>query len=325
MLRYVLKRLLVFIPNLFVISLLVFFGAREIASPEGQLTLNPRVTAEDKANLVKSLGLDKSPLEQYWKWFTNFLQGDLGVSFISKKPVWPEIESALSNTLALLALAVTFSLMLGILIGAIAAVRQNTLFDYTATGLAFLGISIPVFWLGLMLQLFFALYLQNWLNLDGPALPSAGLYPPGQQGFDPVLRLKHMILPAIALSVQLVGVYSRYMRASMLEVLGSDYLRTARSKGLKERRTVMHHGVRTALIPVSTQAAADIGLLVGGLIITEQIFQYPGMGLLFLDSLRSGDYMVLLPTMLIVAIAVMTMNLLADILYGFLDPRIRYE
>lgn len=325
MLRYILKRIFVSIPNILVISVVVFFMAREIASPEQMLTLNPRVKPEDKQRFIESLGLDKSSPEQYFKWLKSFLSGDFGVSLNNKRPVWPQIEAALGNTLLLLVLAMSISLTIGIIIGAIASVRQNTFFDYASTSAAFLGFSIPVFWLGLMLQLFFALYLTNWLGLDKVLLPTAGLYPPGQQGFDLVLRVKHMILPATALSVQLIAVYTRYMRASMLEVLGSDYIRTARSKGLSERRVIMRHGVRTALIPVTTQAAVDIGLLVGGLIITERIFQYPGMGLVFLDSLQTGDFQMLLPVTMIVAVSVMVMNLTADLIYGLLDPRIRYE
>jgi peptide/nickel transport system permease protein len=322
---YAIRRLAVTVPILFAISFATFWAAGEISSPAAQLTLNPRISAEAKQAYIESLGLDRPFHVQYFKWLGNFVTGDLGTSLVKNgQDVWPFVERALANTLLLVAVAVTISLAIGITIGAISAIRQNSLIDYTTTGVSFLGISIPVFWLGLMLQLFFGLYLAHWLGVDPPLLPTAGIYEPGQQGFDLVDRTRHLVLPAIALSVQLVAVYSRYMRASMLDVMGSDYIRTARSKGLSERTVVVKHGVRTALIPVTTQAAVDIGLLVGGLIVTERVFQYPGMGLLFLDALASGDYTILLPSVMIVALAVFFMNMLADLFYAVLDPRIRH-
>ena len=324
MLRYTLKRILIAIPTLFVISIGVFWAAREIASPEGQLALNPRISAEDRIRFREALGLDRSGLEQYTSWLGNFVRADLGESLISREQVWDVIQPALANTLVLVVFAAGWSLVIGITIGTISAVRRGTFFDHATTGFAFFGFSVPTFWMALMVQLFFGLYLANWLGITPPLLPTAGLYPPGHQGFDPGLRLKYILLPSLVLAVQLVAVYSRYMRASMLEVLNSDYIRTARSKGVGETKVIVRHGVRTALIPVTTQFAVDIGALVGGLIITEQIFQYPGMGKLFLDSLFSGDYVILLPSMMIVATAVILANLGADLLYARLDPRIRY-
>lgn len=325
MLRYAIRRLAIALPILLAISAATFWSARSISSPESQLTLNPRISAEAKQAYIESLGLDEPTYVQYFKWLGNFVTGDFGTSLVKNgQSVWPFVESALANTLLLVAGAVTFSLLAGITIGAVSAVRQNSFLDYASTGFSFLGISIPVFWLGLMIQLFFGLYLANWLGVEPPLLPTAGIYSPGQQGFDLVDRVEHLVLPSLALSVQLIAVYSRYMRASMLEVMGSDYIRTARSKGLTERTVIVKHGVRTALIPVTTQAAIDIGLLVGGLIVTEAVFEYPGMGLLFLEALRAGDYPILLPSVMIVALAVFVMNLLADMLYAVLDPRIRH-
>jgi peptide/nickel transport system permease protein len=324
--RYITKRILITIPILLVISVVIFWAARKIASPENQLNLNPRVDPEAKARFREALGLDESGAHQYFAWLKNFVTGDLGTSLVKNgQDVWPIVQRALANTLVLAAFAMFFSLLIGITIGAVSAVRQNSWFDVSSTFAAFLGFSIPIFWMGLMLQLFFGVYLPNWLpGVDSALLPTAGIYAPGQQGFDLVDRVRHLILPAIALAVQLIAVYSRYMRASMLEVLNSDYIRTARSKGLSERQVLVRHGIRTALIPVTTQAAIDIGLLVGGLIITEVVFQYPGMGLLFVDALRSGDYPILLASTMIVVFAVFVMNLVADLLYAVLDPRIRY-
>ncbi|WP_423919430.1 ABC transporter permease [Candidatus Poriferisodalis sp.] len=226
---------------------------------------------------------------RYFHWLSNFVTGDLGTSLVQNgAEVWPLVRTALVNTLVLVAVAVTLSLMVGIVLGTLGAARRGLLIDYAATTTSFFGLSIPVFWLGLMLQLFFGLYLANWLGVTPPLLPTAGLYSPGQEGFDLIDRARHLALPTMALSLQLVAVYSRYMRAGLLDALSAEYVRTAYAKGLSERVVVLRHGVRNALIPLTTQAALDIGLLVGGLIVTEQVFQYPGMGLLFLDALHAG-------------------------------------
>ena len=312
-------------PILLAVSLAAFWAAGEITSPAAQLTLNPRITPEAKQAYIESLGLDQPFGVRYLRWVGNLLTGDLGTSLVKNgQEVWPFVEQAMSNTLVLVGSAVAVSLVAGLCVGTLSAVRQGSLLDHAATTVSFLGISIPVFWLGLMLQLFFGLYLAQWLGVSPPLLPTAGVYSPGTVGFDLVDRIRHLVLPALALSLQLVAVYSRYMRASMLEVMGSDYIRTARAKGLRETEVVIRHGMRTALIPVTTQAAVDIGLLVGGLIVTERVFQYPGMGLLFLDALAAGDYAILLPTVMIVAVAVFVMNLAADLLYSVLDPRTRH-
>ena len=325
MIRYALRRLTVAVPILVAVSLVTFWAAGEITSPAAQLTLNPRIAPGAKQAYIESLGLDQPFGVRYLRWVGNLVTGDLGASLVRiGQEVWPLVRQALANTLVLVAVSVVFSLGAGLAVGTLSAVRRGSLLDHAATTVSFLGISIPVFWLGLMLQLFFGLYLAHWLGVTPPFLPTAGIYSPGALGFDLVDRIRHLILPSLALSLQLVAVYSRYMRASMLEVMGSDYIRTARSKGLRESAVVVRHGVRTALIPVTTQAAIDIGLLVGGLIVTERVFQYPGMGLLFLDALGGGDYTILLPTVMIVAVAVFVMNLAADLLYAILDPRTRH-
>jgi peptide/nickel transport system permease protein len=193
-----------------------------------------------------------------------------------------------------------------------------------ATGGAFVGLSIPNFWFALLLQIFFGLTLTRWLGLHSPVLPIAGLYTPGHVGFDLVDRARHLMLPMLVLAVQIVAVYSRYIRASMLEVLHSDYLRTARAKGLRERRVVVRHAMRNALIPLTTQLALDVGGIFGGLIITEQIFEYPGMGRFFINAFGRGDFQQVLPWVMITVFAVILFNLVADIMYAVLDPRIRY-
>ncbi len=326
MARYVLGRLATTIPILLAISVAVFWGANRVSDPTASLTVNPRIAPEDLAAYREHLGLGEPLIGRYWQWLGNFVQGDLGTSLVQNgAEVWPIVRTAMANTLVLIAIAVIGSLALGIAIGTVSAVRRGSFVDNAATTVSFLGISIPVFWLGLMLQLFFGLYLANWLGVTPPLLPTAGLYSPGQQSFDLVDRLRHLALPVLALSLQLVAVYSRYMRSSLLDVMSLDHVRAARGRGLRERTVVVRHGVRNALIPVSTQAATDAGQLVGGLIVTEQVFQYPGMGRLFLDALFGGDYPVLLASVMITAAAVFLVNLAADVFYGVLDPRIRRD
>ena len=324
MTRYVLRRIATMVPILLAISFAVFWAANRIAKPGRDLALNPRVTPADRADYLESLGLnDPLPL-RYLQWLGDFATGDLGISLVRNgSDVWPIVRTALANTLVLIAVAVVLSLAVGITIGAVSAVRPNGFLDNAMTTFSFAGISIPVFWLGLMLQLLFGLYLASWLGLSPPLLPTAGLYSPGQQGFDLVDRMRHLALPTMALSLQLIAVYSRYMRASLLDVMSSDHIRAARGRGLPEHTVVVRHGVRNALIPVTTQAGVDVGQLVGGLIVTEQVFQYPGMGRLFLDAMYGGDYTVLLATTMTIAAGVMVMNLSVDLFYGVLDPRIR--
>ena len=324
MTRYALGRLATALPILALISLFTFWAADSITNPTALIAVNPRITAADRAAYVEALGLDLPFWQRYFAWLGNFVTGDLGTSLVQNgAEVWPMLRTALANTLVLLVVAVTASLLIGIAVGTLGAVRRGSLLDYAATTTSFFGLSIPVFWLGLMLQLFFGLYFANWLGVTPPLLPTAGLYSPGRVGFDLVDRARHLALPAMALSLQLVAAYSRYMRSSLLDALGAEYVRTAYAKGLSERAVVLRHGVRNALIPVTTLAALDIGLLVGGLIVTERVFQYPGMGTLFFDAIHAGDYAVLLPVVMLVSGGVFVMSFAADLLYGVLDPRIR--
>jgi peptide/nickel transport system permease protein len=238
--------------------------------------------------------------------------------------VFPQIKSALWNSFVLGATATVVSLAIGVGIGLYSSLKQYSTFDYVATGGAFLGLSMPVFWFALIVQLFFGVYMTRWFHLGEPIFFTAGMTAPGSVGFNLLDRVRHLFLPVLVVSVQVIAVYSRYMRASMLEVLQSDYLRTARSKGIRERRVVVRHAMRNALIPITTQVALDVGTIAGGLIITETIFAWPGMGSLFIDAMNSGDYMIILPWLMVTVAFVIIFNLVADIMYAFLDPRIRY-
>jgi peptide/nickel transport system permease protein len=321
---YAVRRLLVSIPLLLVLSIVSFVATLAVSSPEAGIRSNPRVSPEDIARYREQLGLDDPPSTQYLRWLGNVLRGDLGTSLVSNRDVWPQLGSALWNTLVLGATALVFSFTIGVAIGVLAAVKRNSPFDYASTGMAFFGLSMPNFWFAIMLQLTFGVYLVDWLGLGGPLLYTAGTRSPGTEGFDLLDRVRHLVLPAMVLAVQLMAVYSRYMRASLLEVLNADFVRTARAKGAGERRVVGVHALRNAMIPVTTQLAGDIGAVFGGLVITETVFQWPGMGPLFLDAMQSGDYQVILPWLMITAFAVVLFNLLADLAYGVLDPRIRH-
>jgi peptide/nickel transport system permease protein len=307
----------------------VFFIVRTTFDPLGGAQLNPRVSQADIIRIKHDLGLDKTGfvglMTQYRNWLVHFMQGDWGKSLLTNRPVLPDMRNALANTLVLGLLATSFSIAVGLAIGVLSALRQYSWFDQMATGGAFIGLSIPNFWFALLLQIMFGVWLTRWLGLHGPALPIAGLYTPGHVGFDLVDRLRHLMLPMLVLSVQEIAVYSRYMRASMLEVVHSDYMRTARAKGLEERRVILRHAMRNALIPITTVASLSIGAIFGGLIITEQIFEYPGMGRFFLNAFGRGDFQQIMPWMMITVFAVIAFNLVADIMYAVLDPRIRYN
>lgn len=324
MFRYIVRRLIYSVPVLLLASILVFWAVRSTIDPVGSIALNPRVTAESIQKFRKDLGLDKSMPEQYWTWLKKFVTGDWGTSLLSRRPVFPDIKQALANSAVLGLTGVILSLFIGVAIGTFSALRQYSFFDYLATGGAFFGLSLPVFWFALMVQLVLGVYLKQWLDLDKPIFFTTGISSPGTEGFDLIDRLRHMALPVLVLSVQIVAVYSRYMRASMLEVLHSDYLRTARAKGLRERRVLVRHAMRNSLIPVTTQFALDLGFIASGLIVTETIFSWPGMGRLFIDAFQLGDYLVVLPWVMVTVTFVILFNLIADIAYAILDPRIRY-
>ena len=326
MLRYVGRRLVWTIPTLFIVTFLVFVAIRIGTDPVASyLRLNPRASQAKIQQYKEVNGLVGTIPQQYFHWLRHFVTGDWGRSIKGSRPVWPELKNALANTLVLGIFATTIGISIGLFIGTVAAMRQYSKFDSAASTGAFVGLSIPPYISAVLLQLLFAVYITKWFNLSSPLLPTSGVYPPGHQGFDPVLRVKYLILPATVVAIQIIAVYSRYMRASLLEVKNSEYLRTARAKGISERRVLVNHTMRNALIPVVTVAALDIGAIVGGLIITERIFQYPGMGDFFLTAFENGDFPELMPWMVFVVLAVIMFNLLADVLYAWLDPRIRLD
>jgi peptide/nickel transport system permease protein len=314
------KRLLWSIPVLIIASILVFVAIKATTDPSAIRA--PGIRQADVERFREQLGLDQPAHRQYLKWFGNFVTGDLGDSLKTRQPVWPDLKTAIWNTFQLGAFAFSISITVGLAMGTLSALRQYSIFDSLATGVSFLGLSIPPFFFGLILQIVFVLQWQEWFG--STPFYTSRMNSPGVDGFG-WDRIMHMILPALTVAVQGIAVYSRYMRASMLETMGSDYLRTARAKGLKERRVVTRHAMRNALIPITTLAAIDVGAVIGGLVISEGIFEWPGMGNYFLTAFSDGDYVRVLPWMMIVVATAIALNLIADVLLGVLDPRIRYD
>jgi peptide/nickel transport system permease protein len=279
-----------------------------------------RVDPTTLENLTREYHLDEPWVAQYGLWLGDFVQGDWGTSFRTEQPVTDMVEKATWNTFLLVGTALVLSVVLALLIGVVSAVRQYSLFDHAATSFSYFGFSMPDFFFALLLQLFVVLILHEQLGID--VLYVRGKYSVGQQG-DIVNLIEHMVLPVTVLMLTSVAAWSRYQRDSMLEVLHTDYVRTARAKGVPRRQVIRRHALRNALIPFITVVAIDAGVLLGGVVVIEFVFDWPGLGLLFYDALNASDYPVILAWMAVTTVFVVLFNLLADILYAALDPRIR--
>ncbi len=314
---YVLRRLVQALPLLLVISVALFAILKAV--PGGPLAAyeSANFTGEDVARLEHALGLDQPVHIQYLTWLGHFLTGDWGYSHISHQPVLLMIGDRLPNTLYLMSIVYVVTLAIAIPIGIFTALKQYSWFDHIVTGTTFAAFSMPTFWLGLLLIILFGLTLR-WL-------PLGGMTTPGASGFDLVDRVRHLILPAATLVLVLTAHNVRYLRSSMLETINQDFVRTARAKGLHERHVVSGHELKNAMIPLVTVAALDLPELFAGALVTEQIFGWPGMGRLFWDSATRLDYPVLMGILAVGAGLVILANLAADVIYGYLDPRIRYS
>jgi peptide/nickel transport system permease protein len=322
MLLYVIRRLLQIVPLLLVISALIF--ALLYAMPGDPLYRMlqdiPHLRPEDYERLRKLYGFDDPFYVQYWKWLWQLLQLNPGYSREYGQPVFEIIWPALKNTLVLTVLAVVIGKTIAILLGIFSAVRQYSLGDYFLTGATFIAYSVPAFWLGLMLIIVFSVKL-GWLPTSG--IVNADFTPGNWEAT--VDWLKHLILPVAVLAISEIIQVQRFMRSSMLEVLRQDYLTTARAKGLSEIIVVGRHALKNALIPVVTIIAVTMPRVVGGSTVVETVFAYPGMGRLLYTSIMGNDYVVAMTVVMIIAVTVVFFNLLADIIYGWLDPRIRYQ
>jgi peptide/nickel transport system permease protein len=285
--------------------------------PGGPLAIyrnNPNVRAEDIARLEKQLGLDKPMTTQYAIWLRNMVTGNWGRSLASGLPVTEMIGERIGNTFYLMGTALFLTLLLAIPIGVLSAVKRYSFFDHTATLFSFLGFSVPIFWLGLVAIIVFAVWL-DWLPAGGMRTINAE--------FSIMDRLRYLILPASLMAFHSAAQYSRYVRSSMLEVVRQDYITAARAKGLRERVVIYRHALRNALIPLITVVALDLPALFSGALLIETVFAWPGMGRLFWNSATRFDYPVLMGIIITTALLVIVCNVVADIFYAFADPRVR--
>jgi peptide/nickel transport system permease protein len=321
MLRYLVRRILASIPVLVVASFITFWLVRVSIDPLGKYR-NLRNSATIIPRQRHILGLDQPIVVQWWKWLTKFVTGDMGVSTRTSDPVSAMIGRALWPTLQLLFWGTLFSVILALILGVYSAVKQYSIGDYTITGLSYLGIAMPDFWLALLAIGFLVTAPKIWFHLDQPIFYSIGLHSEGVKGLN-LDYVRHIALPAFVLTATSVASWSRFERASMLEVLNSDYVRTARAKGVPRRQVIFKHALRNALIPFTTVTALDTAFLISGVIIIEQIFSISGMGQGFLTALQAGDAQFLLAWFVLGAVAVIGVNLIADVLLVILDPRVR--
>ena len=315
MIQYLIRRLLESVLILFVISMLMFTLIS--LYPGGIMNAyeeNPDVTSEDYQRLRDKYGLDDPIPVRYAKWLHNVLTGDWGVSFVSKQPALDEIMARLPNTLLLMGVAFVVTLLIAVPLGILSALRQYSLLDNVLTVTAFGGNSLPVFWFGLLLIMIFHVWL-GWF-------PGSGMWTLGAEKSLADLA-RHMVLPVSMLALVSAAGYMRYMRSSMLDVVRQDYIRTARSKGMSERRVIVSHALRNALIPLVTLIALDLPALFGGALFTETIFGWPGMARLFYERSLKSDIPVLMAILIIFSALILLSNLLADLVYTYLDPRIR--
>jgi len=318
--KYAIRRTLLFIPTLLVATILVFTlfwivpgdpALTILAGGEGD---SGAVLPEQLQQLRQTLGLDRPIYVQYASWLTNVLRGDLGTSLWYKTPVWNQLKDRFLVTMELAVMAIVLAIGAAVPLGVISAVKQDTGLDYLSRMFSSVGIALPTFWLGILIVYAFATFFE-WL----PPLGYATLWD------DPLLNLQQLILPALTLAFNDLAFTARVTRSSMLEVMREDYLRTARAKGLVELRVIGRHALKNALLPVLTVSGYQFARLLGGVIIVESIFVVPGMGTLLIDSIIHRDFIVLQAIVLLIAAVVLILNLMVDLSYGVLDPRVRYQ
>jgi peptide/nickel transport system permease protein len=344
MTRYIFRRILQAIPLIFLLSVVLFVLMQSIGDPLATLGGRTATRAEDRKRLTRQLGLDKPVIVQYLYWLVGndwtkvdmdgdgeaetqgsrkgVLRGDFGTSLLNTgQPALEVIGQRLPNTLLLMIPAEIVIIIGSLLLGIYSALKQYSLLDNLVTGISFIGYSMPVFFIALVSMQIFSVSFKQW---GLPYLPTVGMFDP-DVGQTPGQVLLHMILPVFSIAFISFAAYSRYVRSTMLEVLSQDYIRTARSKGLTRRNIVFVHALKNASLPIVTVVGLDLPLLLGGAVVTERIFAWPGMGRLFLDGVSRGDTPVVMGILVIIAVAVVAFQILTDITYAWLDPRIRYE
>lgn len=304
MFKYIIKRLLALIPVILGVTFLVFMIMQLAPGDAAKLVLGEGATQEEVEALREQMGLNDPIIVQYGRYIVNFCKGDMGTSYSSKRPVSDEVFARFPYTFRLSVVAGIVSIILAIPLGIVAAVRQNTLFDNISMIVSLIGVSMPIFWLALLLVLFFSLKM-GWFPV---------------QGAD---SWKSYILPAISLGFMNMASIARTTRSSMLETIRQDYIRTARAKGVSKKEVVVNHAFRNALIPTITVCGIQLGQLLGGSVLTETVFAWPGIGRLLVQSINARDVPMVLGCMVIMTACFSVVNLLIDLLYGFADPRIR--
>ena len=343
MTRYIIRRLLQGIPLVFLISILLFVMLQNMGDPLATMGGRSVTRREDRERLARQFGFDKPILVQYVYWLVGndwtkvdingdgiaetpgirkgVLRGDFGTSLVTRQPAMQLILSRLPNTLLLMLVSELVVVLGALFIGVYSALKQYSFFDNLITTLSFIGYSMPIFFLALGAMYIFAVNFKRW---GLPYLPTVGMFDP-QVGQTPGQLLWHLILPVTVISVNSFSGYSRYIRSTMLEALNQDYIRTARAKGLPRRETVFIHALKNASLPIVTIVGLDLPFLLGGALVTERIFAWPGMGRLFIDHVSRGDTPVVMGIMMLIAVAVVVFQILTDVVYAWLDPRIRYH
>jgi peptide/nickel transport system permease protein len=313
MTQYIIRRLIYSIFIIWGCATIVFFMLRLVPGDPVAAMLGIEYTPEAAAQLRKNLGLDKPIYVQYVNWLGDVLHGDLGKSIDTRQSVSDQIVSAFPKTLSITILGFIFGAVVAVPIGVLAALKRDSVFDWVASISTFIGISLPTFWFGIVFILIFAVQFR-WFPSVGYVSPSEGLWP----------WFKHLVLPGLAAGVGEAAILMRFVRAGLLEVLGSDYVRTARAKGLPERRVILSHAMRNSMIPVVTVAGLSLAGLLGGLVITETVFAISGIGRLLTVAIFAKDYPIVQGVILLITFFFVMANLIVDVLYTFLDPRIRY-
>ncbi|MBI4733135.1 MAG: ABC transporter permease [Chloroflexi bacterium] len=341
--RYIVRRLLQAIPLLFLISLLLFVMLQNMGDPLATMGGRTMTRSEDRARLTRQLGLDKPITVQYLYWLAGndwakidldgdgvaetsgirkgVLRGDFGYSLVNRQPAMEVIMERLPNTILLMLSAEVVIVFGSLLIGIYAALRQYSFTDNLVTTLSFIGYSMPIFFVALGLMYIFAVNFKAW---GLPYLPTVGMFDP-RVGKTLWQVAWHMILPIITIAITSFAANSRYVRSTMLEALGQDYIRTAKAKGIPRRSIVFIHALKNASLPIITVVGLDLPFLLGGAVVTERIFAWPGMGRLFLDHVSRADTPVVMGILMLIAFAVITFQIITDVLYAWLDPRIRYN
>ena len=313
---YLARRLLLLVPVLVGVSVVVFLVLHLSPGDPAEIMLGSQATQEDLARLRRELGLTEPLHVQYFHWVAHVVRGDLGRSLWMKRPVLDEVLNRYKATLVLTASGLLLSTLGGIALGVASAVRPHSFLDRVSAVTSLFGASMPVFWLGIVLMVVFSLWL-GWL-------PASGMWAP-YGGGGPRDLLAHLVLPAVTLAAASLTIIARLTRSAMLEILSQDYIRTARAKGLVEQRVVFRHGLKNALIPIVTVVGVQAGYLLGGAVLTETVFAWPGVGLLMVQGILARDFPLVQGCVLVIALTFVLINLAVDLLYAWLDPRIQYE